>query len=120
MQSVRNGGNSLKGWAALLIGAALAAAPALLQAQVSLATVVDLAQRNSSAVRLAEADVQKAQAALAQTQDAYIPNFVIGSGFGYFHRLSHRTQPSVGSATMQSLVFSLSQRQYIKAAQRRR
>jgi hypothetical protein len=30
-------------------------------AQVSLATVVDLAQRNSSAVKLAQADVQKAR-----------------------------------------------------------
>ncbi len=39
----------------------LTAAPALLPAQVSLGTVVDLAQRNSSAVRLAEADVERAQ-----------------------------------------------------------
>jgi len=112
---VRNGDNPLKGWAALLFGAALAAAPALAQAQVSLATVVDLAQRNSSAVRLAEADVQKAAAALAQTQDAYIPNFVIGSMVGYSHGFP-TGQPSVGSATMQSLVLSFSQRQYIKAA----
>jgi outer membrane protein TolC len=94
---------------------ALAAAPAHLSAQVSLATVVDLAQRNSSAVKLAEADVQKAQAALAQTQDAYIPNFVIGSNIGYSHGFP-TGQPSVGSATMQSLVLSYSQRQYTKAA----
>ena len=112
---VRNGDNPLKGWAALLFGAALAAAPALAQAQVSLATVVDLAQRNSSEVKLAEADVQKAAAALAQTQDAYIPNFVIGSMVGYSHGFP-TGQPSVGSATMQSLVLSFSQRQYIKAA----
>ncbi len=58
----------------------------LLPAQVSLATVVDLAQRNSSTVRLAEADVQKAQAALAQTQDVYLPNLVI--------RLQVRLPPS--------------------------
>ena len=112
---MRNGDNPLKGWAALLFGAALAAAPALAQAQVSLATVVDLAQRNSSEVKLAEADVQKAAAALAQTQDAYIPNFVIGSMVGYSHGFP-TGQPSVGSATMQSLVLSFSQRQYIKAA----
>jgi len=85
------------------------------QAQVSLATVVDLAQRNSSAVKLAEADVQKAQAALDQTHDAYIPNFVIGSNIGYSHGFP-TGQPSVGSATMQSLVLSYSQRQYAKAA----
>jgi outer membrane protein TolC len=99
----------------ILLALALAAAPAHLPAQVSLATVVDLAQRNSSAVKLAEADVQKAQAALAQTRDAYIPNFVIGSTIGYSHGFP-TGQPSVGSATMQSLVLSFSQRQYAKAA----
>ncbi len=107
--------NPRRAWTPILLGLALAAAPTLLSAQVSLATVVDLAQRNSSAVKLAEADVQKAQAALAQTQDAYIPNFVIGSTIGYSHGFP-TGQPSVGSATMQSLVFSYSQRQYTKAA----
>jgi outer membrane protein TolC len=99
----------------MLIGMAMVTAPALVSAQVSLTTVVDLAQRNSTAVRLAEADVSKAQAMLAQTQDAYIPNFAIGSTVGYSHGFP-TGQPSVGSATMQSLVFSYSQRQYVKAA----
>ena len=99
----------------ILVGLALAALPALLPAQVSLATLVDLAQRNSSAVKLAQADVNKAQAALDQTQDAYIPNFVIGSQVGYSHGFP-TGQPSVLSASMQSLVLSFSQRQYAKAA----
>jgi outer membrane protein TolC len=94
---------------------ACALAPAALQAQVSLATVVDLAQRNSSAVKLAQADLDKARAALAQTEDAYIPNFQIGSTVGYSHGFP-TGQPSVGSASMQSLVFSYSQRQYVKSA----
>jgi outer membrane protein TolC len=98
-----------------LLACALGTAPTVLHAQVSLATVVDLAQRNSSAVKLAEADLEKAQAALAQTEDAYIPNFVIGSNVGYSHGFP-TGQPSVGNATMQSLVFSYAQRQYIKAA----
>ncbi|MFZ0744335.1 MAG: TolC family protein [Terracidiphilus sp.] len=102
-------------WIAILIGIVAAAAPPLVSAQVSLATVVDLAQHNSSAVKLAEADLQKAQAVLSQSQDAYIPNFVIGSNVGYSHGFP-TGQPSVGSATMQSLVFSYSQRQYLKAA----
>jgi outer membrane protein TolC len=105
--------------ASILVGAALAAllvaAPSLVSAQVSLATVVDLAQRNSSAVKLADADLKRAQAALAQTEDAYIPNFVIASNVGYSHGFP-TGQPSVGSATMQSLVFSYAQRQYTKAA----
>jgi len=89
--------------------------PAPARGQVSLATVVDLAQKNSSAVKLADADLQKAEAALAATHDAYIPNFVIGSNIGYSHGYP-TGQPSVGNATMQSLVFSYSQRQYARAA----
>jgi outer membrane protein TolC len=94
---------------------ACALAPSRMQAQVSLSTVVSLGQDYSSTVKLAEADLQKAQAALAQAQDAYIPNFAIGSTVGYSHGFP-TGQPSVGSASMQSLVFSYSQRQYLKAA----
>jgi outer membrane protein TolC len=104
----------LPAWFPPLAAILFAAAPAA-KAQVSLATVVDLAQRNSTAVKLAQADLMKAQAALAQTQDAYIPNFQIGSTIGYSHGFP-TGQPSVGSASMQSLVFSYSQRQYVKAA----
>ncbi|MGA3080742.1 MAG: TolC family protein [Terracidiphilus sp.] len=99
----------------LLLGAALAAAPALVQAQVSLATVVDLAQRNSSAVKLAEADLQKANAVLSQAQDVYIPSLSMGSTVGYSHGYP-TGQPSVANATVQSLVLSFPQRQYILAA----
>jgi outer membrane protein TolC len=101
--------------ASLLLVFGFASLPTLLPAQVSLATVVDLAQRNSSAVKLAQADVQKANAALDQTHDAYIPNFSLGSNVGYSHGFP-TGQPSVGSASMQSLVFSYSQLKYGKAA----
>jgi len=93
----------------------MALAPALVSAQVSLSTVVDLAQRNSNAVKMAEADVQKAQAALDQTRDAFIPNLSIGSTIGYSYGFP-TGQPSVGNASMQSLVFSYSQQQYVRAA----
>lgn len=59
--------------------------------------------------------MNKAEAALEQTVDAYIPNFSIGSQVGYSHGFP-TGQPSVGSASMQSLVLSYPQRQYIKAA----
>jgi outer membrane protein TolC len=106
--------NPRTAWPLILLASVLLVCTPL-YAQVSLTTVVDLAQRNSSAVKLAEADLEKARAALAQTQDAYIPNFVIGSNVGYSHGFP-TGQPSVGSASMQSLVFSYSQRQYTKAA----
>lgn len=84
-------------------------------AQVSLRTVVDLAQRESTTVRMATADVDKAQAVLAQSYSVYIPNLSIGSSLGYSQGFPVG-QPSVGSVTMQSLFFSGSQRNYIQAA----
>jgi outer membrane protein TolC len=104
------------GWALLLVGAAMAA-PAMASGQVSLATVVDLAQRNSSAVRLAEADLQKANAVLAQTQDVFIPSLTFGSGLPAFHTIGFMPGvPATFSGTVQAQAFSLSQNQYIGAA----
>ena len=107
--------NSRKLTAPVFAALALGFASAIVHAQVSLTTVVELAQKNSTTVKLADADLQKAKAALGQTEDAYIPNFVIGSQIGYSHGFP-TGQPSVGNASMQSLVLSFSQRQYTKAA----
>lgn len=115
-EHVRNEHNPTRAWARILIGMALAAVPSLLPAQVSLATVVDLAQRNSSSVKLAEADLQKAKAALTQAQDVYIPSLSVGSTAGYSYGFP-TGQPSLANAAMQSLVLSFPQRQYILAAQ---
>jgi outer membrane protein TolC len=94
-----------------------AAAPALVSAQVSLATVVDLAQRNSSSVKLAEADVHKAQAALEQTRDVFIPSAVFGSGLPAVPSVGFTGGvPSILDINVQSLVFSLPERHYIEAA----
>jgi outer membrane protein TolC len=101
--------------AKFLLAALLLAASPSLHAQVSLTTVIDLAQQNSSPVKLAQTDLMKAQAALDQAHDAYIPNLAIGSNVGYSHGFP-TGQPSIGSASMQSLVLSYSQRQYLKAA----
>jgi outer membrane protein TolC len=107
--------NSLQGWATVLLG--LAMVPALLPAQVSLTTVVDLAQRNSSAVKLAQADVQKAQAALSQTKDVYIPSLMLGSGLPAVPSVGFMGGvPSILNGTVQSLVFSIPQHSYISSA----
>jgi outer membrane protein TolC len=99
----------------MLLAFAFVAASTLLPAQVTLATAVDLAQRNSTAVKLAQADLQKANAVLAQTRDVYIPSLTIGSTVGYSKGFP-TGQPSVANAQFQSLIFSFSQRQYTKAA----
>jgi outer membrane protein TolC len=113
---VRNQHNPLKGWTFILLGTALAVAP-MLSAQVSLTTVVDMAQRNSSAVKLAEAEVSKAQAALSETKDVYLPSLVIDSGLPATPSIGFSgVPPSIVTGTMQSMVFSLPQMSYIKAA----
>jgi len=114
---VKSRHNPMKGWAFVLLGAALAAVPALLPAQVSLTTVVDQAQRNSSAVRLAEADVQKAQAALDQTRDVLIPSLSFGTGLPAFPSVGFTGGvPSILSGNAQYLAFSLPQKHYMDAA----
>ncbi len=95
--------------------AALTLAAGSAAAQVSLGTVVDLAQRNSYTVKLAEADAQKASATLAQAQVVYVPNLTIGSTVGFSVGFP-AGQPSIANASMQSLVFNFSQQQYIRAA----
>jgi len=109
--------NPRRAWIPILLALALTAAPALASAQVSLATVVDLAQRNSSTVKLAEAEVQKAKAALAETRDAFVPSVSFGSGLPAFPEVGFSGGvPSILNATVQSSVFSLPQLHYIDAA----
>jgi outer membrane protein TolC len=93
-------------------------APIAASAQISLGTTVFLAQRHSTAVRIAEADLMKSEAALAEAHDAYVPSVNFTSGLpavptvGYLGGL-----PSIFSASMQSLVFSPAQWHYTGAAQ---
>jgi outer membrane protein TolC len=109
--------NSRRSWAQALLVAALAGAPALLPAQVSLRTVVDLAQRNSTTVRAARADVNKAAAVLSESKDVVIPSINFSTGLPVFPEVGFTGQvPSIWSASVQSLVFSVSQKRYIDAA----
>lgn len=107
----------MKRWALIFFGITMASGPALVSAQVSLATVVDLAQRNSSVVRLAGADLQRADAALSQSKDAYVPSLTFGSGLPALPDVGFTGGvPSIVNATVQSMVFSLPQNHYIAAA----
>jgi outer membrane protein TolC len=96
---------------------AVGSAPPLLSAQVSLSTVVDLAQRNSTAVQIAQADVNKAGGALAESQDVIVPSLLLGTGLPAFPEVGFTgNPPSIWTATVQSLVFSIPQRRYTEAA----
>jgi outer membrane protein TolC len=97
------------------IGACVLLGGCQAMAQVSLSTVVDLALRNSAAVKIAGADVQRALASLAESRDAYLPSFVLGSAIGYSYGFPVG-QPSVYNVGSQSLIYSFSQPDYIRAA----
>jgi outer membrane protein TolC len=101
---------------ATVLGAVVTASPVSGTAQVSLDTVVDLAERNSASVRIDQADVRKAQAVLDESNDVYIPSLSIGSTIGPPTIGFPTGQPSIANASMQSLVLSFPQRQYIRAA----
>ena len=104
---------SRKIFAAALLGLASAG----VSAQVSLSTVVDLAQRNSTSVRAAEADVRKAQAQLDQTRDVLIPSLLAGTGIPAFPEVGYTgSPPTLWTMTVQSLVYGVPQRNYIRAA----
>src|SRR5580698_3429683 len=92
---------------------ALAVTPAV--AQISFTTAIDLALKNSPKVMMAQADVDKSQAALEEIKNAYIPTLAGGSGLGWSYGFP-LGQPSVFNFTSQSLLFSFSQKDYIRAA----
>jgi outer membrane protein TolC len=84
-------------------------------AQISLSSAVGLALQNSTQVKIAAADVQRATAALAETREAYTPNFQLGSSVGYSYGFPVG-QPSVFNVGSQSLVYSFSQPDYVRAS----
>ena len=106
-------------WMQTILCLALACLPAVAPAQVSLRTVVELAQQNSSPIKLAEADVQKATAALAETRAVFLPSASFGSGLPAFPEIGFTGNlPTVWDANAQSLVFSMPQIRYIQAARK--
>jgi len=85
--------------------------------KVSLGTIVDLALRNSTSVRQAASDIQKATALVSETRQVYIPNLLLGSSIGPPSYGFPVGQPSIYTIQSQSLLLSFSQKEYIRAAQ---
>jgi len=98
----------------LLPLAAVALLRATADAQVSLATAVDLALSHSPKIRIAQSDVDKARATLAQSRDVYVPVVMAGAGIGESYGYSPNP-PTLFTFNAQSLVFNFSQRDYIRA-----
>jgi outer membrane protein TolC len=84
--------------------------------QISLISSVNLALSDDPRVRMAESDVARAQANLQEARDAFVPSITgasSGAGYSYGFPLGI---PTVFSVSAQSLVFSFSQKDYIRAA----
>lgn len=95
----------------------LASASHSLRGQVSLTTVVEMAQQKSTNVQLAQSDLQKAVAQMRQSRDAFIPSLSFGSGLPAFPEVGFTgSLPTIWDANVQSMVFSMQQIRYIKAA----
>jgi outer membrane protein TolC len=100
--------------AAAALALALLCAPHA-HAQISLSTAVNLALENNPKVRMAQADLDRASAVLTQTHAAYIPAVSATGGVGKATG-APLSPPVVFSIAAESLVFSFSQPDYIRAA----
>lgn len=91
----------------------LAVVPGL-HAQISLSTAVNLALQNSPRVKIAQVDLDRARAVLSESREYFVPSAsaTAGVGKGVGAPLS---PPVIFSVGAQSLVFSFSQRDYIRA-----
>ena len=91
-------------------------AASTVHAQISLQTAVNLALKNSPKVRAAQADLDKARAVHGEALDAYIPQVATQLGYGQATGAPLNV-PIIFSITAQSLVFSYSQKDYIRSAE---
>jgi len=115
--TVKAAHNSRTWWAPALACAVLASVPARSAAQISLRSVVELAQQHSAPVRMAQADVQKATAQASQARDAFVPSASFGSGLPAFPEIGFTgSLPTIWDGAAQTLVFSMPQIRYIQAS----
>jgi outer membrane protein TolC len=92
----------------------LAGVPAY--AQISFSTAISLALDSEPKVKAAQANVQKAQASVAATRDAFIPSAVARGGYGKSTGVP-LSVPEVFTLSSQSLLFSFSQKDDERAAE---
>ncbi len=102
---------------ALLAGAVLLLGAAAVPAQVSLRTIVEMAQQNSTTVRLAQADIKKAAATLSESRDVFVPNINFGSGLPVFPEVGFTGNlPTIWDGAVQSVAFGMGEIRYAQAA----
>jgi len=83
-------------------------------------TAIELALKNSAASGISRNDAQRAQAAVKQTRDFFLPQMTFGSGLGWsygFPLSLEGAAPSIFQVYYQEGLLNLAQRENIKAAQ---
>ncbi len=85
-------------------------------AQISLQSAVGLALKNSPKIRIAQAELDKARAARGEAKDAYVPAIATQAGYGQSTG-APLSVPVIFSISANSLVFSFSQKDYIRSAE---
>ncbi len=98
-----------------LAGLALLSAAFPASAQISLSAAVNMALKNDPKVKIAQAEVARAQALLSESKDAFVPAVAANGGVGKSTG-APLAPPVVFSIAAQSLVYNSSQRDYIRAA----
>lgn len=98
----------------LLISSVLLCSATTAHGQVSLSSAVNLALKNSPKVRIAKADLDKARAGHSESRDAYIPVVSTTTGYGQSTGAPLGV-PVIFSISAQSLLFSFSQKDYIRS-----
>ena len=112
--SVPHAGSCPTGRIGLALALALACVPSA-NAQLSLASAVDLALRGNPRVLGAQADVARAHAQISETKDAYVPAVTAGAGIGQAYGYLPYP-PTLFQVNGGSLVFNISQFSYIHSA----
>jgi outer membrane protein TolC len=84
-------------------------------AQISFSTAISLALNSDPKIKAAQANVQKAQASVAATHDAFIPSAVARGGYGKSTGVP-LSVPEIFTLSSQSLLFSFSQKDDERAA----
>jgi outer membrane protein TolC len=102
---------------ALLLGVfiTLLCAGSSASCQLSFTSAIDLSLHNSSRVKLAQDEVNRAAATLAETKSVFIPSIIAGSGVGASSGITLNV-PTIFTINAQSLILNSSQRDYIRAA----
>jgi outer membrane protein TolC len=85
-----------------------------LSAQLSFTSAVDLALRNSPRVKVAQDDVNRAKASLAELKSVFIPSVSGSIGAGPSYGIT-TSVPTIFTINAQSLAFDFSQIGYIRA-----